>query len=290
MDIKKAIIPAAGLGTRFLPLTLAGPKELLPLGLEPMISYAVKETRDSEISEIIFVVSENKKNIFEYFKENPKLKSILKKREQKSSLQVLKKREGELSGLSFSLVSQPVPKGDGEAILRARTKIKKEPFAVLFPDDIIESKVPALKQLKKIFSTSQKPVLGLQKVPQEKLSSYGVVEVQKIANRLSKIKEIIEKPRTEEAPSDLAIVGRYILTPEIFNYLAKTPLNKKGELILAETLKLMLKDGKIIYGYEIEGKWLECGNKIDWLKSNLYLCLKHPEYGPILKEFLKKMK
>ena len=281
------IIPAAGLGTRFLPLTKVVAKELLPLVGEPMISWIVKEARDSGIKQIVFVLAESKKNILNYFKKNSKLESILKKRNQKKISKTLEKNDGEFEDMSFSVVIQPSPRGDGDAILRAKKLIKKEPFGVLFADDVLISRVPVLEQVLKIFKTSQKPVIGLKKVPKERLPFYGVVGVEKIASRLYKIKEITEKPDVPEAPSDLAIVGRYVLPPEIFNYLEKTSPNKKGEIILAEALKLMLKDGKIVYGYEFEGEWLECGNIEEWMKSNMYLSLKHPQYGPILKQYLK---
>ncbi len=289
MEIKKAIIPAAGLGTRFLPLTKVIPKVLLPLVGKPMISYAVREAKDSEIEKIIFVLSQNQ-NILDYFRRNQKLENILKQRSQKEILEKLKKAEKEFEGISFSAVFQQMPKGDGEAILKARRQIGKDDFAVLFPDDVFESKVPAIWQLKKIFKTSQKPVIGLKRIPKEKIPHYGIVEVEKIANKIYKIKNIIEKPELAQAPSELAIAGRYVFTPDIFGYLLKTKPNKKKEIILAEALKLMIKNGKIIYGYELEGEWLECGRPEEWLRTNLYLCLRDPEYGPMLREFLKKIK
>ena len=289
MEIKKAIIPAAGLGTRFLPLTKVIPKVLLPLVGKPMISYAVREAKDSEIEKIIFVLSQNQ-NILDYFRRNQKLENILKQRSQKEILEKLKKAEKEFEGISFSAVFQQMPKGDGEAILKARRQIGKDDFAVLFPDDVFESKVPAIWQLKKIFKTSQKPVIGLKRIPKEKIPHYGIVEVEKIANKIYKIKNIIEKPELAQAPSELAIAGRYVFTPDIFGYLLKTKPNKKKEIILAEALKLMIKNGKIIYGYELEGEWLECGRPEEWLKTNLYLCLRDPVYGPMLREFLKKIK
>lgn len=291
LEIKKTIIPAAGLGTRFLPLSKVLPKELLPLTDVPMVDFAVREIRDSEINKIIFVLSENKKIILDYFKQNKKLENILEKNNHKKQyLKVIKEKEKEFENLSFTFSFQHLPKGDGDAVLKAKNYIKKEGFAVLFPDDIFESKDPPLNQLKKIFQTSQKPIVGLRKVPKDKVSSYGVVSVEKIANKLYKIKGIREKPAPEQVSSDLVIVGRYMLTPEIFGYLKKTKENKRGEIILAEALNLMINDGKMIYGYEISGEWLECGKKIDWLKSNLYLCLKHPEFGPILREWLRKKK
>lgn len=289
MDVKKAIIPAAGLGTRFLPLTKVLPKELLPLAGENMISYTVREAKDSGFSNIVFVYSGRNKIILDYFKKDLKLEKILKRRNKKEMLKELKRIDEEFAELSFSSVLQPEPRGDGDAVLRVK-KSSGESVAVLFPDDIIEAKTPAILQLGKIFKTSEKPVVGLKKVSKEKLPFYGVVDVEKIAHGLYKIKDIIEKPSLEEAPSDLAIVGRYILNSSVFDYLRRTRPNQNGEIILAEALKKMIKDGKIVYGYEIEGEWIECGNKIEWMKTNLYLSLRHPKYGPILKEFLKKAK
>lgn len=289
MEVKKAIIPAAGLGTRFLPLTRALPKELLPLTDQPLISFAVREAKDSGILSIVFVLSSRAQKILDFFKKDLKLEKILKRRNKKEILKELKKIEEEFSGLSFSFVFQPEPRGDGDALLRVK-KRRGEAVAVLFPDDIIESKMPAISQIEKIFKTSQKPVVGLKKIAREKLPGYGVVDVEKIAHRLYKIKDIVEKPSLEQAPSDLAIVGRYILNSSVFDYLRKTPPNQQGEIILAEALKKMIKDGKIIYGYELEGNWLEAGNKMEWLKTNFYLCLKHPQFGPVLREFLKKIK
>ncbi len=255
-----------------------------------MISYVVNEAAQADISQIIFILNEQKKNILECFKKKQKLESVLKKRGQNDALAALRKFEEHLENVSFLSVNQPQPRGDGDAVLKAKKQIGKEPFAVLFSDDLFESKKPALAQLKKIFQTSQKTIVGLKRLPKEEVSKYGVVKVEKIASRLYKIKDIVEKPSQAEAPSDLVIAGRYILLPEIFGYLQKTEPNKKNEIILAEALKLMLKDGKIIYGYEIEGQWLECGKTEDWLKSSLYLALHHPRYGPILREWLKKGK
>jgi len=168
--------------------------------------------------------------------------------------------------------------------------IGKDSFGVFFPDDIVDSKTPCLLQLTKIFRTSQAPIIGLKKVTDEKIPSYGIVGVEKISSHLYKIKKIIEKPDKDSAPSNLAIVGRYVLTPEVLDCLGKTPPNQRKEIILAEALRKMLDDGKIIYGYEFEGKWLECGTKLSWLESSFYLCLKHPEFGEKLKKFLNEAK
>ncbi|PIV12743.1 MAG: UTP--glucose-1-phosphate uridylyltransferase [Candidatus Nealsonbacteria bacterium CG03_land_8_20_14_0_80_36_12] len=288
--IKKAIIPIAGLGTRFLPLSKVVAKELLPLIDKPIIQYVIEEAKMSGISEIIFVLNSQKKQVLDYFKKSPKLEKILKERKKENLLKEIKNLEEILENISFSYVSQKKPLGDGQAVLQAKKLVGEEPCIVLYPDDIIQSKVPSILQLSQIFKTSQKPIMALSQVEKEKLPFYGVIAGEKIAYRLYKLKKIIEKPSIEEAPSNLAMVGRRIITPEVFDYLKKASFNQRGEIGLADVLDKMIQDGKIIYGYEIEGKWLECGNKLDWLKSHLYLSLKHPEWGPKLKEFLKEIK
>ncbi len=289
-DIKTAIIPVAGLATRFLPLSKAVPKELWPLVDQPVIQYIIEEAKDSGIKQIVFVLSPQNKKILDYLKPSPQIEKILKERKKGNILTEVKKLEELFKDISFSYVTQKKPLGDGHAILQAAKIIGSEPVACLFADDIVESKTPCLSQLAKVFKTCQKPVIALYRLPKEKLSLYGIVAVEKIANRLFKIKGIIEKPALGTAPSDLAIVGKYILTPEVFSYLKKAKPGPKGEIILAETLDRMLTDGKMIYGYEFEGKWLECGNKMEWLKSNLYLSLKHPQFGPELKKILKEIR
>ena len=290
--IKKAILPIAGLGTRFLPLSKIFPKEVWPLVDKPVIQYIVEEAKQSGISEIIFVLNPEKKSILDYFQKyylqkSPKLEKRLKEQGKIVVLEELKKLEELCQGLSFSFVFQKKPLGDGHAILQAKDLAAGEPVAVLFGDDIVESKTPCLAQLIKVFKTAQKPVIALSPVSKEKISSYGIVEVEKIANRLYKIKGIVEKPAIDKAPSDLAIVGKYILTPEVFDYLKKAKPSKKGEIILAEVLEEMIGDGKVIYGYQFEGNWLECGTKEGWLECHFYLTLKHPQYGLKLKEVLK---
>ncbi len=287
--IKKAIIPIAGLGTRFLPLSKVVPKELWPLVDKPMIQYLIEELKVSGVRQIIFVLNPATKDVLNYFKKSPQLEKILKERKKDHLLVELQKLEEICRDISFSYVIQRKPLGDGHAVLQAKNLIGEESFFVLYPEDIVESKVPSLLQLLRIFKTAQKPVIALSRVSKERLPSYGVVNGEKIAARLYKIKKIIEKPSIEEAPSDLAIVGKRIFTPEVFNYLQKAKPQKRGEIGLTEVLADMIKDGKIIYGYEIEGKWLECGDKISWLKSHLYLSLKHPQFGEKLKKYLKEI-
>ena len=293
--IKKVVIPIAGLGTRFLPLSKILPKELWPLVDKPIIQYIVEEAKNSGICDIIFVISPEKKVVLDYFKKyylqkSPKLEKTLKDRKKQELIKELVNLEELCQDLNFSFVMQKKPLGDGHAILQAKELIGEEPFGVLFGDDIVDSKVPCLFQLAKIFKTCQKPIVALQRVPKEKLCSYGVVGVEKIANRLFKVKKFVEKPPIETAPSDLAIVGKYILTPEVFDYLKKIKPTKTGEIILANAFAKMIEDGKMIYGYEFEGEWLECGTKDGWVQCSFQVSLKHPKFAPQLKGILKKIK
>lgn len=288
--VKKAIIPIAGIGARFLPLSKILPKELWPLVDKPIIQYIVEEAKNSGITEIIFVINSNNKFVLDYFEKSPEIEKLLEKTKKEDLLTELKKLENLCQGLIFSYVIQRKPLGCGNAILQAESKTQRENVAVLFNDDIVESKVPCLAQLLKVFKTCQRPVIALCQMPNERLSSYGVVKVEKIANKIYKIKEIVEKPKIENTPSNLAIVGKYIITSEVFDYLKKTPPHHKtNEIILAESFNKMLKDGKPIYGYEFEGRWLECGNKSLWLKSFFYLSLKDQRYGTDLKKYLKEL-
>lgn len=289
--IKKAIIPIAGLATRFLPLSKVVPKELWPLVDIPVIQYIIKEAKESGIEEIIFVLKPDNKKVLEYLRPCPKVEKILKERKKEEILAEMKNLEELCQNISFSYVFQKKALGDGHALLQTAKLIKDEPVICMFGDDIIDSKVPCVLQLANIFKTCQKPVIALARLSKEKIPHYGIAGIEKIASRLYKIKQIIEKPSLDQAPSDLAVIGRYVLTPEVFYYLKKAKPTKKGEIILAEVINnQMLAEGKLIYGYEIEGNWLECGDKLRWLKSNIYFSLKHPKYGPELKQYIKELR
>lgn len=291
LEVKKAIIPIAGLGTRFLPLSTVISKEFFPLADKPIIQYIVEETKRSGINEIVFVVNPRQKIILNYFKKSPDLENILIKRKKDKLLKELKNFEEILEGVSFSYVIQKNPLGDGHAILQGSKSIQSEqPIAVSFGDDVVDSDEPALLQLINIFKTCKAPVIALKSLPREKIPSYGNVAVEKIAHNLYKIKKIIEKPDLSQIQSNLVIVGKYILTPEVFKYLGKASPGKKGEIILGEVFDKMLNDGLQIYGYELKGEWLECGDKLKWLKSFFYLSLKNPVFGKDLKDYLKTIK
>jgi UTP--glucose-1-phosphate uridylyltransferase len=286
MEVKKAIIPVAGLGTRFLPLSKAVPKELFPLGIKPVVEYIVKEAIDSKIKEIIFVLRPEKKIVFDYFTKPIKSRKILLSKYKDQFLEELKSLERMKKRVKFSFVFQKIPRGDGDAVLKAKKLVKKEPVAALWADDVIESKKPCLLEMIKIFKIYQKPILAIKRVDRKSIRFYGIVKAKRIKKNLFKIEEIVEKPKPEKAPSNLAIVGRSIITEKVFQYLEK----EKGEVILSKVLGKMIEKGEEVLGYEFDGQWLECGNKLAYLKSNLYLTLKDKKFKRELKKFLKEKK
>lgn len=287
MEVRKAIMPIAGLGTRFLPLSKVLPKEFWPLVDKPVLQYIVEEAVASGIKEIIFVINPGKKIASDYFRKNLKSKKILSAKYKDHFLDQLEKLENLSKKISFSQVVQRKPLGDGDAILKGERLIEEGACAVLFADDVVEAKVPCLLQLIKVFKKYKKPVIALYRVPKSSFQFYGMVGVKKVSNRTYRLVKIVEKPSIKESPSDLAIVGKSIITNEVFNYLKKAKFSERNEIGLTETLAEMVEDGKEIYGYEFEGKWLECGNKLAYLKSNLYLSLKHPQFGKELKKELR---
>jgi UTP--glucose-1-phosphate uridylyltransferase len=272
--VKKAILPIAGLGTRFLPLSKTVPKEFLPLDSKPVIHYIVEEAIQAGVKEFIFIISPEKREIFkkyiiEYFcKEKSDLIKILKERKKEEAIEILKN----IPKIKWKVAIQKEPKGDGDAILRAEKFIKNEAFLVLFGDDLSFGKKSFPLQLVEAYQKYQKPILCLYRLPKKSLFAYGVPKVKKIKGKVFKILDIIEKPK-ENPPSSFAIVGNYLLTPEIFKFLKKTPLFK-GELILANALKKMIEEGKEILGIEVSGKWLECGDLKKWMQSFLFLAKK----------------
>ena len=275
MVIKKAVIPIAGLGTRFLPLSKVIPKEFFPLNSKPVIQYIIEEVLEAGIDEIIFVISPEKKEIFEnyilkYFREEKKLLNILKKRKKEKAIEAL----NSIPKIKYRYVLQKKPLGDGDAILKAEKFIRKEPFLVLFGDDVSYGKEKFPSQLVTAFEKNKKTFLCLYKLPKKKLSAYGVPRVKKIGKGLYKIRDVIEKPKGNP-PSNFALVGNYLFTPEIFSYLKKIK-PKNGEIVLAEAIKEMIRDKKEVFGLEVKGKWLECGDKEKWMKSFLFLAKKKP--------------
>jgi UTP--glucose-1-phosphate uridylyltransferase len=284
--IKKVIIPAAGLGTRFLPATKAQPKEMLPIIDKPVIQYVVEEAVNSGIADIIFVTGRGKRAIEDHFDYSPELESSLIKKNKKD---VFRQVRAISEMANFSYVRQKSPKGDGDAVLCASHLSNNEPVGVLFGDDIVDSRVPCLLQMMKVFEKYGDCVVALDKVPKKEVKHYGVVRAIKISDRVYEIKDIVEKPEPSKAPSDLIIVAKYIITPEVFEELRKIKPAKKGELRLADALKNILKK-RPIYGLRFEGKRYDCGNKLGYLQATVDFALRHSEVKKDFKKYLKNLK
>lgn len=285
--VKKAIFPIAGMGTRFLPLSKVVSKELIPLVDKPLIHYSVEEALLSGIKEIQLVTRKSQKDVTAYFSPNLELETLLKERNKKEELEMVKGLNDVSKQIKFSQSIQKKASGNVDAIYQAKKFAGNEPVGVFFCDDIIYSKeIPGFQQLKEVYETCQRPVIALKRMPKDKLSQYGVVEVEKIANNVFKIKKVIEKPKGE-APSDLVILGRYIITPEVFKRIEEDKSMRMNDYSISQVLGQMAEEGKVIYGYEIKGEWLECGDKNSWFRSFLTLALDHPEFGSKIKEFLK---
>lgn len=281
--IRKAIIPVAGLGTRFLPATKAQPKEMLSVVDKPVIQYIVEEAVESGIEEIIFVTSQAKRAIEDHFDRNAELETRLREKGKTAELeQVLK-----ISELAkFAFVRQKEPKGNGHAILQALPFLDlHEPVAVLFGDDIIDHQTPCLKQLIDAYDRTGTPIIAVMDVPKEQVKSYGVIAGSQSEERLWRMTSIIEKPKPEEAPSTLAVVGRYILTPDFLTYLPKTKPGKDGEIGITDTITEYLRTHSI-HAYRFEGDRYDCGNKAQFLAASVMLGLKHPDTKDELKKFL----
>ena len=283
--ISKVIIPVAGLGTRFLPATKAQPKEMLPIIDKPVIQYLVEEAAHSGISDVIFVTGRGKRAIEDHFDFSPELESALLLNNKKDAFKEVRS----ISKLArFSYVRQNSPRGDGDAILCAEHLIgRDEPVGVLFGDDVVDSKVPCLSQMEDVFDKYGDVVLALDTVPRSEVKHYGVVKAVKVSKNVYEIKDIVEKPDPKEAPSNLIIVGKYIITPSVFEELRKLKKDSRGgEVRMADALKNLLKR-RPVYGLQFEGTRYDCGNKMGLLKATVDFALKHPS---IKKEFRKYLK
>ncbi|NOX21436.1 MAG: UTP--glucose-1-phosphate uridylyltransferase GalU [Nitrospirae bacterium] len=279
--IRKAILPAAGLGTRFLPATKASPKEMLPIVDKPMIQYAIEEAASCGVSEFIIITGRHKRTIEDHFDTVYELEENLKKKGKKQLLEEINR----LSHLNFAYIRQGLPLGLGHAILRARPFVKNEPFVVLLSDDIIDPDETLLKDMIKLYEELDCPIVALEEVPREEIHRYGVIEGVQEGDGLYRITDLVEKPEPEKAPSNLAILGRYILTPDIFKILEKMRPGKGGEYQLTDALRDMLKK-RAIYGYVFKGKRYDAGNKLGFLMANIELGLKDRDISDSFKEYL----
>ena len=284
MRVKKAVFPVAGLGTRFLPATKASPKEMLPLIDKPLVQYVVEEAVASGIEQILFVTGRGKRSIEDHFDISVELEAHLcgKGKDQELS----KVREiAEMVDIFY--VRQRQALGLGHAILCARDFVGNEPFAVLLGDDIIDSETPCLKQLVEVFDQRHGSVLALEKVPLENISSYGCVKAEQLAERVFDVRDMVEKPKQEEAPSDMAIIGRYVLTPRIFDILKNQEPGKGGEIQLTDAILKLSREEKV-FGCLFEGLRHDCGDKLGFLKATVDMALKRDEFRDEFSEYLRQ--
>lgn len=283
MKVKKAIIPAAGLGTRFLPATKAQPKEMLPIVDKPTIQYIVEEAINSGIEEILIVTGRNKRAIEDHFDRSVELELELR---NKGNDELLKQVQDISNLVNIYYVRQKEARGLGHAIYCARTFVGNEPFAVMLGDDVVDSTVPCLKQLIDVFEQHSRTVLGVQEVSPADVNKYGIVAYDRISDRLYKVKDLIEKPSKEKAPSNVAILGRYIITPEIFEILESTEPGSGGEIQLTDALKAL---GRVqeMYAYNFEGRRYDIGSKLGFLQATVEFALKREDLNQEFREYLK---
>ncbi|MCZ7626582.1 MAG: UTP--glucose-1-phosphate uridylyltransferase [Candidatus Methylomirabilota bacterium] len=285
MRIRKAVIPAAGLGTRFLPATKAQPKEMLPIVDKPTIQYVVEEAAASGIEDIIIVTGRGKDAIENHFDRSLELQIALGRQGKEEQLREIE-RISELA--SFCYLRQEEPLGLGHAILVAKDFVENEPFAVLLGDDIIDAEVPCLAQMISVFERYRASIIAVQQVSREETSSYGIIDPKMTEDSIYEILDLVEKPSPAAAPSDLAIIGRYILTPEIFDALEQTLPDAGGEVQLTNGLRVLL-GAQTMYGFAFSGRRYDAGSKLGFLKATVQFALKRPDLAPGLREYLRTL-
>ncbi|WP_025270314.1 UTP--glucose-1-phosphate uridylyltransferase GalU [Hippea sp. KM1] len=285
MKVKKAVLPVAGFGTRFLPATKSSSKEMLPLVDKPLIHYAVEDAVNAGIEQIIFITGRGKRAIEDYFDISFELEFHLK---FQGKDELIEKMRQISSMADFVYIRQKEPKGLGHAVLRAKDVVGNEPFAVILADDVIESKTSGTAQLVDVFNKYHCSVIGLEEVNPDDVSSYGIVAGKEIENGIFKLDTFVEKPKKEEAPSNTAIIGRYVFTPAIFDELEKTKPGAKGEIQLTDAIESLSKK-EVIYGKIIEGKRFDCGSKLGFLKATIEFALNDKEINKELTKYIKEV-
>ena len=291
MRIRKAVLPVAGLGTRFLPATKAQPKEMLPIVDKPLVQYAVEEVAASDIPMVVFVTGRGKQAIENHFDVSTELEHELAGRGKEE----LRRQIRSISGmLRFAYVRQQIPKGLGDAILTARNVVEDEPFAVLLSDDVIVNEVPCLKQMMAVYDRFGRSVIAIQRVPRSAVSSYGIIRGhlvpgREFQGRLYQVADMVEKPSPSEAPSNLAVIGRYILTPAIWNALSSVVPGAGGEIQLTDGLRRLLAT-EPVYGYVFEGKRYDAGDKLGFLQATVEIALARPDLGKAFLKYLRSLK
>lgn len=287
MKVKKAVFPVAGMGTRFLPATKANPKEMLPIVDKPLIQYAAEEAIAAGINELIFVTSSSKRAIEDHFDKNYEMETELEKRGDQKLLDII--RGIVPVGVSCVYVRQPEALGLGHAVLCARQVVGDDPFAVILADDLINGgKKPCLSQMMGVFNDRQVSVLGVERIDPAMTNKYGIVKTASSAGRLNKITDIIEKPDPRVAPSNLAVVGRYLLTPDIFKFLDKTGRGAGGEIQLTDAIAMLLKEQDVM-AYEFDGKRFDCGSKLGYLQATVEYALEHEMLGEEFRGYLRTL-
>jgi UTP--glucose-1-phosphate uridylyltransferase len=284
--IRKAVFPAAGLGTRFLPATKASPKEMLPLVDKPLIQYVVEEAVASGVESILIVTSRGKTVIEDHFDISFELEQLLRDRGKDEARREVR-AISEMARVSY--VRQREALGLGHAILQARDFVGDEPFAVLLADDIVDADVPALKQMMRVYEEFDAPVVGTMRVEGEAISRFGVIDADEVSEGVYKIKDMVEKPSFQDAPSDLAIIGRYILTPDIFSEIERTPRGAGGEIQITDAMRALLKK-RPFYAVRFEGTRHDAGDKLGFLMATVEFALKRPDLAPQFKEYLRSLK
>lgn len=285
MKVKKAVIPAAGLGTRFLPATKAQPKEMLPIVDKPTIQYIIEEAVASGIEEILIITGRNKRAIEDHFDKSVELENELESHGKEEMLDMVRK----ISNMAeIYYIRQKEPKGLGHAISCARTFVGNEPFAVMLGDDVVDSRVPCLKQLIDCYNEYKTTIIGVQEVPHEEVYKYGIVKGMNIEDRVYKVKDLVEKPKPEEAPSDVAILGRYIITPQIFDILSNTTPGKGGEIQLTDALKTLIST-EAMYAYNFEGRRYDVGDRLGFLEATVEFALKRDDLKKPFMEYLSRI-
>jgi UTP--glucose-1-phosphate uridylyltransferase len=285
MSIRKAVIPAAGFGTRFLPATKSQPKEMLSVIDKPLIQYGVEEAVQSGIENIAIVTSRGKSTMEDHFDRSPELEQFLEEKKKLDFLEEVKR----ISNLAeFCYIRQKKALGLGHAILMAENYIGQEPFAVLLPDDIFDCPRPCIGQLIDVFSKHKASVIVLGRVDEEGTKKYGIVKAKQVSERVFKIEDMVEKPGPEKAFSDLGILGRYVFTPEIFEMIRGTAPDRKGEVQITDAIKLLL-EKQPVYGCLFEGKRYDAGDKLGFLEATVGLALKRPDFSQSLREYLKSL-
>ena len=284
--ITKAVFPVAGLGTRFLPATKASPKEMLPIVDKPLIQYAAEEAIAAGATELIFVTGRNKRSIEDHFDNATELETLLESGGKKQLLEILR---GILpSHVSCIYIRQPGALGLGHAVLCAKPVVCDAPFSVILADDLIDAEVAATKQMTEVFARKQASILGVEDVLPSETASYGIVDAFEIEANLLQLKSIVEKPKPVDAPSTLAVVGRYILTPKIFDCLEKVKPGKGGEIQLTDGIADLMQHENIL-AYRFAGKRYDCGSKLGFMKANVELALKHTEISQDFKKYLNQL-